>query len=113
MILQFRDERLADCVNLHGGSPSRLTAEAPLAPAPAPGQTPENPMRIAGSITELIGRTPLLRLNRVTDGAPATVAAKLEFLNPLGSVKDRTAWSMIEAAERDGRIGPDTIILEP
>ncbi|HEU4754940.1 MAG TPA: cysteine synthase A, partial [Armatimonadota bacterium] len=49
----------------------------------------------------------------VTDGAVATVAAKLEFFNPLGSVKDRIAYSMIEAAEQQGKIGPDTIILEP
>src|SRR5688572_8707372 len=70
-------------------------------------------MQIAESITDLIGNTPLVRLNRVTDGAPATVVAKLEFYNPLGSVKDRIAFSMIEAAERDGKIGPDTIILEP
>jgi cysteine synthase len=70
-------------------------------------------MRIAGSITDLIGNTPLVRLNRVTDGAPAAIAAKLEFFNPLGSVKDRIALSMIEAAERDGKIGPETIILEP
>jgi cysteine synthase A len=69
-------------------------------------------MRIATSITELIGKTPLLRLNRVTEGAGATVVAKLECFNPLGSVKDRTAFSLIEAAEREGRIGPDTVILE-
>src|SRR5438045_1759496 len=70
-------------------------------------------MRIADSITDLVGNTPLVRLNRVTAGAGATVAAKLESFNPLSSVKDRIALSMIEAAERDGKIGPDTIILEP
>ena len=70
-------------------------------------------MRIANSITELIGNTPLVRLNRVTEGAGATVLAKLEFFNPLGSVKDRIAISMIEAAEAAGKIGPDTVILEP
>lgn len=70
-------------------------------------------MRIADSITDLVGNTPMVRLNRVTDGARATVVAKLEFFNPLGSVKDRIALSMIEAAERDGKIGPDTIVLEP
>jgi cysteine synthase A len=70
-------------------------------------------MRIANAITELVGNTPLVRLNRVTDGAAATVAAKLEFFNPLGSVKDRIALSMIEAAEAAGKIGPDTVVLEP
>ncbi len=54
-----------------------------------------------------------MRLNRVIDSAAATVAAKLEFFNPASSVKDRIAMSMIEAAEQAGRIGPDTIILEP
>jgi cysteine synthase A len=70
-------------------------------------------MRIAESVTDLIGNTPLVRLNRVTAGAGATVLAKLEFFNPLGSVKDRIAAAMIAAAERDGKIGPDTVILEP
>lgn len=69
--------------------------------------------RIAQNITELIGNTPLVRLNRVTEGAAAEVLAKLEFQNPGGSVKDRIALSMIEAAEAAGRLGPDTIILEP
>ena len=70
-------------------------------------------MRIASNVTELIGNTPLVQLNRVTDGAAAQVVAKLEFFNPASSVKDRIGVSMIEAAERDGRLGPDTIILEP
>ncbi len=69
--------------------------------------------RIANNIIDLIGNTPLVQLNRVTDGAAARVVAKLEFFNPASSVKDRIGVSMIEAAERDGRIGPDTIILEP
>jgi cysteine synthase A len=70
-------------------------------------------MRIAEDITKTIGGTPLVRLNKVMDGAAALVAAKLESRNPAGSVKDRIGVSMIEAAERDGRIGPDTILLEP
>jgi len=70
-------------------------------------------MHVADSITDLIGNTPLVRLNRVTEGCAATIVAKLEFFNPLGSVKDRIAFSMIEAAERDGKIGPDTVIVEP
>jgi cysteine synthase len=68
---------------------------------------------IANSITELIGNTPLVRLRRVTEGARAEVLAKLEFQNPGGSVKDRIALSMIGAAEAAGKLGPDTIILEP
>jgi cysteine synthase A len=70
-------------------------------------------MRIAEDITKTIGNTPLVRLNRVVDGAKATVAAKLESRNPAGSVKDRIGVSMIEAAERDGKIRKDTILLEP
>jgi cysteine synthase len=70
-------------------------------------------MRIADDITKTIGHTPLVRLNRVMDGARATVAAKLESRNPAGSVKDRIGVSMIEAAEREGKIGKDTILLEP
>jgi cysteine synthase A len=70
-------------------------------------------MRIAEDITKTVGSTPLVRLNRVMDGAKATVAAKLESRNPAGSVKDRIGVSMIEAAERSGKIGKDTILLEP
>lgn len=70
-------------------------------------------MRIADDITQLIGNTPLVRLRRVTDGAVADVAAKLESFNPAGSVKDRIGVAMINAAEQAGLIRPDTIILEP
>ena len=69
-------------------------------------------MGIAQNVTELIGNTPLVKLNRVTAGMPATVLAKLEFFNPAHSVKDRIAAAMLDAAESEGLIGPDSIILE-
>jgi cysteine synthase A len=70
-------------------------------------------MRIANDVTELVGNTPLVRLRRLTEGTRAQVVAKLEFYNPAHSVKDRIGVSMIEAAEKAGKIKPDTIILEP
>lgn len=69
--------------------------------------------KIYDDITKTIGNTPLVRLNRVTEGLQATVVAKVEYFNPLGSVKDRIGVSMIEAAEKAGHIQDDTIILEP
>lgn len=69
--------------------------------------------RIYNSIIETVGRTPLVRLNRVTAGLPATLLLKCEFFNPLGSVKDRIGVSMIEDAERRGLLKADTTIIEP
>jgi cysteine synthase A len=74
--------------------------------APTSGRTYED-------IGQCIGNTPLVRLRRLTEGCAATVLAKLENMNPLGSVKDRIALAMIEAAERNGSIGPETMIFEP
>ncbi len=70
-------------------------------------------MNIAENVTQLVGNTPLVRLNRVAEGAVADVVAKLEFFNPANSVKDRIGVAMIDAAEQAGLIRPDTIILEP
>jgi cysteine synthase len=70
-------------------------------------------MHIADNVTALIGNTPLVRINRLTQGCVAEVVAKLEYQNPAHSVKDRIGLSMIEAAEKAGRIKPDTIVLEP
>jgi cysteine synthase len=77
--------------------------------APATGQQP----RIADSMTELIGHTPLVRLHRVAEGCGAQIVAKLEKSNPWGSVKCRIGVAMIEAAEREGKLGPDSVIIEP
>jgi cysteine synthase A len=69
--------------------------------------------KIYDNITQCIGHTPLIKLQRVTDGAKAVVAAKMESFNPIWSVKDRIGVSMIDAAERDGKIKKDTVIIEP
>jgi cysteine synthase A len=73
----------------------------------------EIPMRYFNAIGSTIGATPLVRLNRVAAGLEADIFAKLEFFNPLGSVKDRIAASMLDAAEREGLITPETLIVEP
>src|SRR6478672_2557797 len=69
--------------------------------------------RIYNNIVETVGRTPLVKLNRVTAGVDATIALKCEFFNPLGSVKDRIGMAMIEDAEKRGVIKKDTVIVEP
>ena len=68
---------------------------------------------IANDVTGLIGNTPLVRLNRITEGAAATVVAKLESFNPCGSIKDRIGAAMIDAAEKAGLVNADTVIIEP
>lgn len=70
-------------------------------------------MKIAKDVTQLVGKTPLVRLRRVISPGEAQVVAKLEFFNPLGSVKDRAAVSMLDEAARSGRLGPDSIVIEP
>jgi cysteine synthase A len=70
-------------------------------------------MRIADDVTQLVGNTPLVRINRLADGVDATLVAKLEFLNPAHSVKDRIGVAMMDAAQEAGLIGPETIVVEP
>src|SRR5881227_2497182 len=73
----------------------------------------ETTMKIANDVTELIGNTPLVRLNRMAEGIDAQILCKLEYFNPLSSVKDRIGVAMIEAAERDGRLTKERTVLEP
>ena len=69
-------------------------------------------MRIYNNITEVFGNTPLVTLNKVTDGAKATVLAKLEFYNPSSSVKDRLGIAMVDAAEKSGALKPGGTLIE-
>ncbi len=70
-------------------------------------------LKIANNVTELIGNTPLVKLNRLAAGINGTIAVKLEFFNPAHSVKDRIAVSMIDAATAAGKLKADSIVLEP
>lgn len=70
-------------------------------------------MPIYKNVLETIGRTPLVRLNKVTEGLNAEILVKLEYFNPLSSVKDRIGRAMVEAAERDGLLKPGGTIVEP
>ncbi len=70
-------------------------------------------MKIYAGIKDTVGNTPLVRLNRICEGVNADILIKAEFFNPLGSIKDRIASAMIDAAEAEGNIGPDTLIVEP
>ena len=69
--------------------------------------------KLYNNIVETVGRTPLVKLNRVTEGLEATIALKCEYFNPLGSVKDRIGMAMIEAAEKNGTLTKDTVVVEP
>src|SRR5262249_37619242 len=88
------------------GPPARSTRGS------TPGEETER-MRIANDTAELIGNTPLVRLNRTARGIDATIVCKLEYFNPAHSVKDRIGVSMIDALTAQGRITPETIVLEP
>src|SRR6478609_9263046 len=79
----------------------------------APGPCEDGPMKYAEHIVDLVGDNPLVRLSSVTEGIAATVLAKVEYLNPGGSVKDRIALKMVEAAEASGELKPGGVIVEP
>jgi len=94
-------------------SDSALDAGVPSSTTRGKPKARKSKMRIANDITELIGKTPLIRLSRIAKGLGAEVVGKLESFNPCGSVKDRIGLSMIEAAEKKGQIKEDTILVEP
>ncbi|MBA7689351.1 O-acetylserine sulfhydrylase [subsurface metagenome] len=94
-------------------SDSALDAEIPSSITREKPKIRKGKMRIANDITDLIGKTPLIRLSRIAKGLGAEVVGKLESFNPCGSVKDRVGLSMIEAAEKKGQIKEDTILVEP
>jgi cystathionine beta-synthase len=112
-------QTLAAAVGLHSaGLPVTLYADHPGGPVPAgvrllPLSDSGPPMEVADSLLDLIGGTPLVRLDRMGRDLTCHLLAKLEFLNPGGSVKDRPALAMIEAAERDGQLRPGGTIVEP
>lgn len=95
--------------------PSLVAKESPVSLRPAIDNLDAPRGRTYDSILETIGHTPLVRLHRIAEnaGALATIYAKLEFFNPLSSVKDRIALSMIETAEREGKINTDSVLVEP
>jgi len=93
-------------------TPAKVTS--PLNGAPRGCKSMKHSMgSLYSSIVETVGHTPLVRLNRISAGLEATIAVKCEYFNPLGSVKDRIGRAMIEAAEHEGLIGPETLIVEP
>jgi cysteine synthase len=90
-----------------------VSKQFPRVPESQPSQAMQTNGILYNNIVETVGRTPLVRLNRVTRGLDATIALKCEFFNPLGSVKDRIGMSMIDAAEKEGIINENTVIVEP
>ena len=97
---------------MSGGVPGAQPGPGPL-PFPLTRANGEFAMRIYDNILQTIGRTPLVRLNKIGRGLPGQIVLKLEFFNPCASVKDRIGVSMIESLEKQGRIGPDTVLVEP
>jgi len=93
-------------------SNSVRTEPAPATPVRAASDPEGRAVRIYDDVTTLVGNTPLVRLNRITDGAAGTVLAKLEFYNPANSVKDRVGVAIMDAAERSGELGPGGTIVE-